>query len=213
MQGVSLKSPNRPTGVEKQLKCADGGHKKKNCATLFGPHTALFRECLLRGVLVGVAHYLADNTARKRPNSKRVEAGKFLTGSSFSVPARLGSGRRRAVAECSQRQIHVINRGRVWGCYSGKLNHDYVKMRVVIDTDAGVDDAIALTLALQLKAAPTAESMRHVRPNSMSWQTQRPQLKSSRHCNRHTFVHQRSPPLLAGSVAPKIRCPGSSTML
>ena len=105
MQGVSLKSPNRPTGVEKQLKCADG---KKNCATLFGPHTALFRECLLRGVLVGAAHYLADNTARKRPNLKRVEAGKVLTCSRFSVPARLGSGRRRAFAECSQRQIHVI---------------------------------------------------------------------------------------------------------
>ena len=114
MQGVSLKSPNRPTGVEKQLKCADG---KKNCATLFGPQTALFRELLLRGVLVGAVHYLADNTARKRPNSKRVEAGKVLTCTRFSVPARLGSGRHRAVAECSQRQIHVITRGRpTWGC-------------------------------------------------------------------------------------------------
>ena len=45
-------------------------------ATLFGPHTALFRECSQRGVLVGAAHYLADNTARKRPKPKRFVAGK-----------------------------------------------------------------------------------------------------------------------------------------
>ena len=58
-------------------KASESAGGPKNCATLFGPHTALFRECSVRAALVVVECYLADNTARERPKPKRFEAGKL----------------------------------------------------------------------------------------------------------------------------------------